>query len=236
MSTTFSNAVVLVTGANGGLGQEFVRQALERGATKVYATARTPREWGDSRVVLLALDVTDAASIDAAVALAGDTSIVINNAGITTANDSLLSGDPAEIRRVFETNFFGAVAVVRAFAGVVKANGGGAFVDVHSALSWWAGTGAYSASKAAFWSASNSMRVELATAGTHLLGLHMGYVDTPMTAGIDAPMSTVEQIVTAALDGLEAGEYEVLADDVAVGAKQGVSAPIEAAYPSLARA
>lgn len=236
MSLSFSNAVVLVTGANGGLGREFVRQALERGASKVYATARTPREWDDPRVIPIALDVTDATSLAAAVALTGDTSIVVNNAGIGTANDSLLTGDIADARRVFETNFFGAVAVVRAFAPVVLSNGGGAFVDVHSALSWWAGTGAYSASKAAFWSASNSMRVELDAKGTHLLGLHMGYVDTPMTAGVTAPKQTVDTIVTAAFDGLEAGAYEVLADDAATGAKQGVSAPIEVAYPSLAKA
>ncbi|TIH33575.1 SDR family oxidoreductase [Subtercola vilae] len=234
MSTTLSGATVLVTGANGGLGAEFVRQALDRGAAKVYATARTPREWSDPRVVPLALDVTSTASIAAAVAQAADTSIVVNNAGVLGAG-GILEGTLDDLRAVFETNFFGAVAVARAFAPVVGANGGGAYLDVHSVLSWIGLAGGYSASKAAYWSATNSLRLELAPQGTQVVGLHLGYTDTPMTAGIDAPMNDPADVVRAAYDGLEAGELEVLADQLSADVKSGLAGPIEALYPQFAR-
>ena len=232
--TTIDGAVVLVTGANGGLGIEFVKQALERGASKVYATARTPREWNDPRIVPLALDVTSAESIEAAVTAAPDVSILINNAGITSASNSITAGTMDDLRATFETNFFGAVAVGRAFAPVVASNGGGAFIDVHSALSWLGVAGAYSASKAAFWSVTNSFRLELAGQGTQVLGLHLGYTDTPMTKDVTAPKGDPADVVRAALDGLESGEHEVLADETSVNVKAGLSAPIVALYPSLA--
>jgi NAD(P)-dependent dehydrogenase (short-subunit alcohol dehydrogenase family) len=153
--TSIAGSTVLVTGANGGLGIQFVHQALELGAQKVYATARRPRDWNDSRIVGLPLDVTDDSSIAAAVAAAGDTTIVINNAAIAAIPDRILTDDMSEIRKTFETNFFGALAVARAFAPVVGANGGGAFLHVHSVASWFvggplghaSGHGAYCASK-----------------------------------------------------------------------------------------
>ena len=232
--TTIDGAVVLVTGANGGLGIEFVKQALERGASKVYATARTPREWNDPRIVPLALDVTSAESIEAAVNSAPDVSILINNAGVTSATNSITAGTMDDLRSTFETNFFGAVAVGRAFAPVVASNGGGALIDVHSALSWLGVAGAYSASKAAFWSVTNSFRLELAGQGTQVLGLHLGYTDTPMTKDVTAPKGDPADVVRAAFDGLESGEHEVLADETSVNVKAGLSAPIVALYPSLA--
>jgi NAD(P)-dependent dehydrogenase (short-subunit alcohol dehydrogenase family) len=231
--TTLEGATVLVTGANGGLGIEFVAQALARGAVKVYATARTPRDWANPRVVPLALDVTDEASVAAAAATAADTTIVINNAGVAGLAP-IATGEMSEIRRIMETNFFGALNVARAFAPVVAANGGGAYVDVHSVLSWIGLSGAYSASKAAFWSATNSLRIELAPQGTQVVGLHLGYADTPMTAGIDAPMNDPADVVAAAYDGLEAGELEVLADQLSADVKRGLAAPIEALYPQFA--
>lgn len=224
-------SVVLVTGANGGLGVEFVTQALERGATKVYATARTPRKWNDERVVPLRLDVTDDSSVAEVVAATSDVTIVVNNAGVGGSDP--ISGDEAELRRVFETNFFGALAVARGFAPVLGSNGGGALLNVHSVLSWIGLAGAYSASKAALWSATNSLRLELAPQGTLVTGLHLGYTDTPMTAGIDAPMNDPADIVRSAYDGLAADEYEVLADQLSVDVKQGLAAPIVDLYPQL---
>jgi NAD(P)-dependent dehydrogenase (short-subunit alcohol dehydrogenase family) len=232
--TNIDGAVVLVTGANGGLGIEFVKQALERGASKVYASARTPREWNDPRIVPLALDVTSPESIEAAVKAAPDVSILVNNAGISSASSSITAGTMDDLRSTFETNFFGAVAVGRAFAPVVGANGGGAFIDVHSALSWVGWAGAYSASKAAFWSATNSFRLELFGQGTHVLGLHLGYTDTPMTKDVTDPKGDPADVVRAAFDGLEAGEFEVLADETSVNVKSALSAPLVALYPSLA--
>jgi NAD(P)-dependent dehydrogenase (short-subunit alcohol dehydrogenase family) len=231
MATPITGAVVLVTGANGGLGREFVKQALGRGASKVYATARTPRDWNDERIVPVVLDVTDEASVAAAASAAGDTTIVINNAGV--GGDVPMLGDSAALRRMFETNFFGAVSVAREFASVLGRNGGGVLLDVHSALSWLGVAGGYSATKAAFWSATNSLRLELAPQGTHVVGLHLGYADTPMTEGVTDFKSDPADIVARAYDGLEAGEFEVLADDTSVQVKAGLSAPLQALYPQL---
>jgi len=233
MTKTLDEAVVLVTGANGGLGEEFVRQALERGATKVYATARTPRDWDDERVVPLKLDVTDEASIAAAVALASDTTVVINNAGISRPAP-IATASIGDIRDVFETNFFGAIAVARGFAPVLGANGGGVLLDVHSVLSWIGLAGAYSAAKAALWSATNSLRLELAPQGTLVAGLHVGYIDTPMASHVDADKNDPADVVRQAYDGIEAGDFEIIADALSAQVKQGLAAPIAALYPQLA--
>jgi len=158
--TDLRNAVVLVTGANGGLGRLFVTEALSRGATKVYATARTPRTWDDERVVPLALDITSTQSIAAAAEQAGDVTVLINNAGISAPRLPVLRTPLDDVRRVFETNVFGQVAMLQAFAPVLARNGGGAVIDVHSSLSWLA-MGTYSATKAAFWSFTNALRLEL---------------------------------------------------------------------------
>jgi NAD(P)-dependent dehydrogenase (short-subunit alcohol dehydrogenase family) len=232
--TSIQGSVVLVTGANGGLGVEFVAQALERGATKVYAAARTPREWDDPRIVPLKLDVTDAASVANAALAAPDTTIVINNAGITS-NGSMTTGDFADVRATFETNFFGALAVARDFAPVLGANGGGALVNVLSVLSWLGVAGSYSASKAALWSATNTLRLDLAPQGTQVLGLHLGYTDTPMTKNVTAPKNDPADIVRAAYDGLELGEHEVLADELSRTVKLGLALPIADQYPQLTR-
>jgi len=233
MTSTLTNAVVLVTGAGGGLGHEFVTQSLRRGAAKVYATARTPRSYDDPRIVPLVLDVTDESSVRAAAAAAQDVTVVINNAGIS-APSPIATGDSTTLRAIFETNFFGAVAVAQAFAPVLARNGGGALLNVHSVLSWIGLAGAYSASKAAFWSATNSLRVELAAQGTQVLGLHFGYTDTAMTKDVTAPKNDPADIVGLALDGLEAGELEVLGDEMTVDVKSKLSSPLADLYPGLA--
>jgi NAD(P)-dependent dehydrogenase (short-subunit alcohol dehydrogenase family) len=244
MPPSVANSTVLVTGANGGLGTQFVQQALDLGARKVYATARRPRDWDDPRIVALSLDVTDETTVAAAAAAAADTTIVINNAGISPIPDRILTDDMREIRKTFETNFFGALAVARAFAPVVGANGGGALLHVHSVLSWIVGDpsgqagghGAYSASKSAFWSATNSLRLALAHQDTHVLGLHFGYTDTPMTAQIIDDKEDAADIVRIAYAALLAGEYEVSADYRSRHAKAALSGRLEDLYPQLARA
>lgn len=226
-------SVVLVTGANGGLGQEFVRQALELGATKVYASARSPQEWDDPRVVPLALDVTDPESVALAAAAAGDVTVVINNAGISNGA-SVGGADRAALREVFEVNFFGPLDVAEAFSPALKANGGGALLNVLSVLSWIAIGDGYSATKAALWSATNTQRLLLAEQGTLVTALYLGYTDTPMTKDVDAPKNSPVDVVAQAYAGLVAGEYEVLADDLSRQVKSGLAAPIEALYPQLA--
>ncbi|UED87618.1 SDR family oxidoreductase [Streptomyces profundus] len=230
---SLSGAVVLVTGANGGIGTHFVHSALDRGAAKVYATARNPRTWDDERIVPLPLDVTDSASIDAAVAAAPDVTVLINNAGVSPASESLLSLSEAEIRANMETNFFGPVFLARKFAPVLTARTGSVIVDIHSLLSWLAVAGVYSASKAALWSATNSLRLELTPQGVHVVGVHVGWVDTAMAAHVEGPKTAPGDLVRVVFDAIEAGEHEVLADEGSVRVKAGLSAPVEALYPQL---
>lgn len=229
----FDTDTAIVTGANGGLGSEFVWELLARGARRVYATARTPREWGDSRIVPLTLDVTDEASIANAATIASDVTIVINNAGIT-GKASILTGDMDTIRSIFETNFFGAIQVARAFSPVLAHNGGGSLMNVLSVLSWISYGGAYEASKAAFWSATNALRTDMAFEGTHVTSLHLGYTRTAMTSGRTGPMSEPADIVRVALDGLYNRDAEILADDYSTEIKSKLSASIAAMYPNLA--
>lgn len=229
------DAVVLVTGANGGIGTHFVTEALARGAAKVYATARAPRTWSDERVVPLVLDVTDAASIRAAVEAAPDVTVLINNAGASVSTPGMLTHSDEEIRQNVETNFLGPLFLSRAFAPILTANAPAALINIHSALSWYAVAGIYSATKAALWSTTNSLRLELSPAGVHVLGVHVGYVDTPMAANAEGAKVDPADLVRQVCDGLEAGAYEVLADDTSVQVKAGLSAPLEALYPQLGR-
>jgi NAD(P)-dependent dehydrogenase (short-subunit alcohol dehydrogenase family) len=231
---SLNGAVVLVTGANGGIGTHFVHDALARGASKVYATARTPRTWEDERIVPLTLDVTDPASIKAAVEAAGDVTVLINNAGASVSSAGILTHTTEEIRTNVETNFLGPLFLARAFAPILSANDESVIIDIHSALSWYAVAGIYSATKAALWSATNSLRLELAPEGVHVVGVHVGYVDTAMAAHTTEPKTDPADLVRTVLDAVEAGDYEVLADDTSVQLKAGLSAPIEAVYPQLA--
>lgn len=230
---SLNGAVVLVTGANGGIGTHFVHDALARGAAKVYASARTPRTWDDERIVPLTLDVTDRTSIDAAVAAAPDVTVLINNAGAIPPSASLLDVTEADIRANMETNFFAPVFLARAFAPILAAKPGSVLVDVHSVASWYAFGGVYSASKAALWSATNSLRLELAPKGVHVTGVHVGYVDTAMAEHADGPKMLPAQLVTAVYDAVEAGEYEVLADELTAQVKAALSGPVEVLYPEL---
>lgn len=229
---TLDGSVVLVTGANGGLGTHFVHQALERGASKVYAAARSPRQWDDGRIVPLELDVTSADSVAGAAAIADDVTVLVNNAG--AANGSSVLGDLSAARELFETNFWGALAVADAFAPALRSSGG-TLLNVLSVLSWLGVGDAYSASKAALWQATNAQRILLAPYGVHVAGLHLGYADTPMTRGVDAPKLDPADVVRSAYDGVESDAYEILADELSAQVKAGLAGPVESLYPQLAR-
>jgi NAD(P)-dependent dehydrogenase (short-subunit alcohol dehydrogenase family) len=206
-----SGSIALVTGANRGLGRQFAVQLLERGAAKVYATARRPELITIPGVVTLPLDITDAASVAAAAAAADDVNLLVNNAGVAFGAD-LVTGDLDKLRQEMDANFWGALSVIRAFAPQL-ADGG--ILNVLSVLSWigFQGSGGYAASKSAQWSLTNGVRLELAGQRTQVTGLHLGAADTDMTAGYDVPKADPAVIVKAGLDGLEAGDWEVLADE-----------------------
>lgn len=214
MTERLDGRTVLVTGANGGLGEEFVRQALDRGARKVYASARRLRDWNDERIVPLPLDLTDTGSVANAAATASDVDLVVNNAAIAPADDvSVLAGDEEILRRIFETNVIGNLRVAKAFAPVLAANGGGALLNVLSLAAWLPLPTAYAASKAAMWSATNALRGELAAQGTTVTGLLVGMVDTPMTTRWDMPKVSPASVVEQAYDGVLTGAFEVHADE-----------------------
>lgn len=221
------NSVVLVTGANRGIGLAFAQALLARGARKVYAAARNPASVTLPGVEALQLDVTNPQEIADAVKKASDVTLVINNAGIAQPGGFLAADSDAVTRRIFETNVFGVLAMSKAFAPVLKANGGGALLNVLSVASWVNGgeLAAYSASKSAAWSLTNALRHEMAAQHTQVLGLHMAYVDTDLTRGFDVPKSSAEDIVQRALDGLEEGADEVLADVLTQQVRQGLTAP-----------
>lgn len=230
------DSVVLVTGANRGIGLAFARELLARGARKVYAAARDPATVTLPGVQALKLDVTKPEEVAAAAALASDVTLVINNAGIGLPGGFLADDSDATARRIFETNFFGVLHVSKAFAPVLKGNGGGGLLNVLSIASWINGgeLAAYSASKSAAWSLTNSLRTELAAQKTQVLGLHMGYVDTDLTNGFDVPKSSPEAIVKSALDGLESGLDEVLADEITQQVKAGLTAARPSYLPQAA--
>lgn len=226
-----TGSVALVTGANRGMGRHFAEQLLQRGAAKVYATARDPRRVDLPGVEVLRLDVTDDASVTAAAAVASDVSLVVNNAGVSTYTN-LITGDLADIRLEMDTHYFGTLTVIRAFAPVLAANGGGAILNVNSALSWFSydGANAYAAAKAAEWSLTNGVRLELAGQGTQVTGLHVGAVDTDMMAGFDVDKKDPADVVRAALDGVAAGAFEVLADQTSAQVKAALAADPRAFY------
>lgn len=233
--TDITGRVALVTGANRGLGAAFVAELLDRGAARVYAAARRPETIAadDPRVVPLTLDVTDPESIRRAAEAAPDVTILVNNAGIA-ANESLVTGDLDTARRELDTNYWGPILLTRAFAPVIERNGGGAIVTMLSALSWLA-TGSYSASKAAMWSATNSARVELAPRGIQVVGVHVGYVDTDMSADITADKVPPLQVVAEALDAVQADGAEAIVGDAARHVKSRLHEDVRVLYPQLAR-
>jgi NAD(P)-dependent dehydrogenase (short-subunit alcohol dehydrogenase family) len=221
-----ANATVLITGANRGIGLAFAKAFLERGARKVYAAARDPSRISLSGVTPVRLDVNAPADIEAAAQLANDVTIVVNNAGIANFGSFLADDAEAVLRSHLETNVMGVLRVSRAFAPVLARNGGGALVNVASVASWISSPvlASYAVSKSALWSLSNGLRNDLRAQGTQVLSLHLGFVDTDLTQGIEMPKSTPEAIMARALDALEAGAHEVLADDLTRQVKGGLSA------------
>jgi NAD(P)-dependent dehydrogenase (short-subunit alcohol dehydrogenase family) len=231
------DSVVLVTGANRGLGLELAKAALAAGARKVYAAARDAATIKLPGVVALQLDVTKPAEIAAAVAAAPDLTVLINSAGIFSGANVTDASGAEQARAELETNFHGPMALSNAFAPVLGRNGGGAIVNVLSALSWFSleQGSSYSVSKAAAWAWTNGLRNELRRQGTQVLAAHMGYMDTDMTKGLDIPKTAPATIAQAIVAALQAGDEEALTDDTSRQIKLGLTAP-RPAYLGAAQA
>jgi NAD(P)-dependent dehydrogenase (short-subunit alcohol dehydrogenase family) len=232
---TVEGSVVLVTGANRGLGKAFARALVDAGAKKVYGAARDASTVEDPDVVPVALDVTDHDQVAKLAEELGDVNIVINNAGVSSGLTATSDAGLEAFRQEFEVNYFGSVAVARAFAPVVGANGGGAIVNMLSALSWatFEQTANYSATKAAGWAYTNGLRQSLADQGTLVVAVHAGYIDTDMVASVDAPKVTPEHVARVTVEGIAAGAEEVLADDISRTVKAALPNDLEAIYPDI---
>lgn len=212
--------VILVTGANRGIGKALVQELLKNGVKKIYAAARKVEElpdFADARVVELKLDITDSVQIKNAAKQASDVQILINNAG-ALAFASVLEGDEDMLRKDMEVNYFGTLNVTRAFVPVLQENGSGAIASVSSivGLASMAGIGGYSASKAALFSAIQAMRSELKAKNIEVYGIFPGPIDTDMARSFEmdkaSPESTAENIV----NGISAGKEDIFPDPMSV--------------------
>jgi NAD(P)-dependent dehydrogenase (short-subunit alcohol dehydrogenase family) len=228
-----STSTALVTGANRGFGRAIAQELLGRGAT-VYAAARKPETVDLPGAIPVALDITDPASVAAAAEATGEVNLLINNAGMSTYA-TLLTGTIADIRLEMDTHFFGTLDVIRAFAPQIQARGGGAILNILSVLSWVAsaGAGAYASAKGAEWQLTNALRLELAPKNILVSGLHVGYLDTDLSAHVTAPKSDPADIAKLAIDGVAHGDPEIVADERSRQVQALLGAGVRGMYPQL---
>jgi NAD(P)-dependent dehydrogenase (short-subunit alcohol dehydrogenase family) len=216
-----NKAVALVTGANRGIGRALVEALLERGAVRVYATARNLADLKPvaaldlRRVRTLQLDVTKPAEISAAAAEARDVNLLINNAGVLDFG-SLLEAPGEAVRRNMDTNYYGTLHMSRSFAPLIEGNGGGAVVNVLTvvALASMPGLGVYNASKAAAWSMTQSLRADLGKRKIQVHAVFPGPVDTDMARGIEMAKASPAEVARAVVDGVQAGVEDIFPDPV----------------------
>ena len=230
-----SGSVALVTGANRGLGLAFTRELVRRGAAKVYGAARDPGKVTEPGVEPVALDITDADQVRRVAAQCTDVSLLVNNAGVLRYSTFTSAPDLDAARAEMETNYFGTLRMCRAFAPVLAAVGGGAIVNMLSVVSFFTNpfNASYGASKAAEWSLTNGVRLELHHQGTLVVAVHAGFVDTEMSALTDAPKISPESVARQAFDAVQAGQIEVLADERTRDIKAKLSRDHELIYPPI---
>jgi len=230
-----AGSVALVTGANRGLGQVYARELVRRGAAKVYGTARKPAGVTEPGVTPIQLDITDPERVAQVAGQCADVTLLVNNAGVLTYNNFTGAPDLSGARQEMETNYFGTLSMCRAFAPVLAANGGGAIVNMLSVTSFYTNpfNATYGASKAAGWSLTNGIRLELHHQGTLVVGVHAGFIDTDMAALVDLPKDSPESVAQQVFDGVEAGRVEVLCDERTRTVKAELSRDQELIYPSV---
>jgi len=228
-------SVALVTGANRGLGQVYARELVRRGAAKVYGAARNPAAVTEPGVTPIALDITDAGRVARVAAQCADVSLLVNNAGVMKASTFINAPNLDAARLEMETNYFGTLSMCRAFAPVLAANGGGAIVNMLSITSFYTNpfNASYGASKAAAWSLTNGVRLELHHQGTLVVAVHAGFIDTDMAALVNAPKDSPESVAQQVFDAVEAGQVEVLADERTRTVKAQLSHDHELIYPPV---
>ncbi|MFJ2915410.1 SDR family oxidoreductase [Streptomyces sp. NPDC087228] len=235
-----SGAVALVTGANRGLGASFTQALLARGAATVYAAARDASMGSvtDPRVKPIDLDITDRAAVAAVAQRCGDVDLLVNNAGAMLLGPLITAPDTAAARTEMEVNYFGTLEMCRAFAPVLARNGGGALVNMLSVVSWYTVpfNASYCASKSAEWALTNAARVELHGQGTHVVGVHAGFIDTDMAADVSEAKIAPEDVVAQALDAVENNVTEVITDEWTRHVKSTLPVDQEELYPDLRRA
>ena len=217
-SDRIANGTVLVTGANRGIGRALVEEALARGAKRVYACTRQPIVHPDQRVTPLLFDLTNAAQIRAAAMKVESLDILVNNAGIALYDDL---SDPAAIERHLAVNLFGTHAVTQAFLPLLTRSRG-AIVNVLStgALAAIPIIPAYSMSKAAAFSMSQSLRALLAGQGVRVHAVMTGPTDTDMSRGLDVPKASPESVARAIFDGVANGQEEIFPDPLSAFLQQ----------------
>ena len=213
MSVTIMNKTVLVTGANRGLGRALVDEALRRGATRVYAASRRPMVVPDQRVTPLILDVTAEAQIQQAAEGVESLDILINNAGVSFADDV---SDRSAFEQHLAVNLYGTLDVTRAFLPSLTRSRG-AVVNIVSlgAVAAVPVLPAYSVSKAASLSLTQSLRALLAGRGVSVYAVMPGPIDTDMVRDLDIPKTSPEDVARGTLDGVERGEEEIFPDPMA---------------------
>lgn len=218
----------LVTGANRGIGRAFVEALRDGGAKKIYAAARDVKTLGDLTasdiIAPVALDITKPDQVREVAASLQDVELLINNAGISRNAGVIAAESLDEARAEIETNYFGTLSVIRAFADVLKSNGGGAIVNLASIVSFvnLPMLGSYSASKAAVHSMTQASRAELAAQKTLVIGVYPGPVDTKMAEGFPMDKVPPSQIVAAVLNAVSQGLEDVYPDAMASGVRDGL--------------
>lgn len=226
-------AIALVTGANRGLGRHLAQQLVERGAAKVYGAARNPEMIATPGVTPILMDITDPSSVADAAGIADDVTLLFNNAGMASSA-TLLGGSIDDVRAPMESHYYGTLSVTRAFAPHLIANAPAAILNVVSVLSWLhpGVLGAYAAAKTALWAQTDAVREELAPHDVSVTALHIGFMDTDMTAEMDAVKTDPAIIAGLALDGVADGAIEVLTDQMTLEAKAALSRERVAGLPT----